>query len=745
MMLSTKRCASKDWPYEDGAPMYLPGPGYYWECPDGTCECRPPEESDPRDLTVLLCDELGRPIPNARCRVLHGGHVLNEGAPNADAEGWLRVTVTRVVRTVTLEWAPPDTPLGPRFPYRWRYHVDLEEEASDRHSPIRRLHNLGFSRHGVLEENVKEFQRTFGYDEITGDPEDIREDLLQFHDEGGIPPLDGEGEESEDPGPEPNRMPLAAFPGERVAARDNVSKKKGKKPAVPRKAPPPKNKPAGGGRTGKGTVRPRSRGKLRLRVRSLFAQPATAAATSCRWDGHDSHPVAGARVELFDAEMNEVPAFAVNKGPRTDANGRVTLLVGNLPDGEYVLKLSPPEGHALRPVPAGAIRDEAAREALLRPVGPLDVFLDDPANHTRFRFLEIRIRIKKGVMDGRETRLGKGMLHPDAIVAHGAAVGESESSLQIDWKPDWVRCGFVGGPKRPQRIPNDPRADGEPEERLLSPMTFIVLHHAEADTPGSVISEFLGSAHGTDPKGVHYLVDVDGHVIKMTHESMRAPHAGKCFWYGLESSPSSEGFNWADISVGIEQVHKGTKRYPSELVAGTKNLIQRVRAAFSTSHHNVIGHGEIAIHELAKDVKTLGRKVLCPGEHYNWPFLESSGNATRPASGSRVGVPHARYGDFFVRFPFESINTFKGDRAIVRAAVAGMQVTLSQLGYLVSFTGQYDERTARAVEAFQVRYFSGETRQAERKQIMVGRNRLANLVTIRRMHEVLEARGSFRF
>jgi hypothetical protein len=225
MSTNVKRCASKDWPYEDDAPMYLPGPGFYWECPDGTCECHPVEEGEPLQLTVLLCDELARPIPYARCRVLHAGSVLNEDTPHADADGWLSVIVTRPLRTVTLEWAPPDTPLVPRFPFRWRYHVDLEEEASDKHAIARRLHNIGFSRHRPLEENVKEFQRAFGYDEITGDPEDIREDLIKFHDEGGIPPLERDEDQAEQPGRDVGVLFMAS-PGDKNSTKARAPKKK---------------------------------------------------------------------------------------------------------------------------------------------------------------------------------------------------------------------------------------------------------------------------------------------------------------------------------------------------------------------------------------------------------------------------------------------------------------------------------------------------------------------------------------
>jgi N-acetyl-anhydromuramyl-L-alanine amidase AmpD len=578
--------------------------------------------------------------------------------------------------------------------------------------------------------------------------EDIRDDLMKFHDEGGFPPLDGPDEEAADSEQVAAAAPFLGFPPAGAAAKEPKPKKKSKKAPVPRTPPPAKHRPAGGPLSkGTGTARPRARGTLKLRVCSLFAQPEEDAATSCRWGTRDSHPVAGAVIELFDAQMQVVQAFvAANGTPKTASNGEVTLKIGGLADGEYVLKLNPPEGHELRGALPGPITDPAVRDAALRPVGPDDAFFNDPPKHTRFRFLEIRITIEKGVVVKDKTRLGQGMLHRDAIVAHGAAVSESESFLLVDWKPDWVQCGFTHGLKGQQVEPGRP-------ERILSPVHFIVLHHTEAATPGSTIDHFSDKIHNQEETGAHYLIDVDGHTIKMAHETVRTFHPGKCCWYGLDSTQpadTSADFDWTNISVGIEQVHEEEIAYPSTQIAGTKNLIERLRAAYGTSHHNVLGHGEIAlvtqqrVHGKVEKTKRLGRKVRCPGQAYDWHILENSGNATRPAHGPSM-VPHARYGGFFEKNPDGAINTVEDDQTIVPIAIAGLQLTLSELGYFVNFTARYDEPTMHAVEAFQVRYFSGRFRRDERKQFMIGRKRLANLFTIERMHQVLAARGGFKF
>jgi N-acetyl-anhydromuramyl-L-alanine amidase AmpD len=144
------------------------------------------------------------------------------------------------------------------------------------------------------------------------------------------------------------------------------------------------------------------------------------------------------------------------------------------------------------------------------------------------------------------------------IAAHGAVAAESESSLVIDWKPDCVQCRFTDGLKLKQADPARP-------EKTLSPVQFIVLHHNDATTPGSTLDFFSDTVNNKDEIGAHYLVDVDGHTIKMAHETIRTNHAGQCYWYGLDSYEGSTtrigGFEWSDISIGCGSF--GTKEFRS--------------------------------------------------------------------------------------------------------------------------------------------------------------------------------------
>jgi hypothetical protein len=381
--------------------------------------------------------------------------------------------------------------------------------------------------------------------------------------------------------------PLLGFAPDRTATRNKETKKKkgkSKKPPVPRTPPPKKHPPAGGPLgSGTGTARPRAKGTLQLTVCSLFAQPPRDVTWSCRWGSEDSHPVVGSVVELFDAGgTSVVSAFvAANGASKTDATGKVTLKIGSLPDGDYVLRLNPPEGHELRGAMPGPITDPVIRNVQLRPVGPADAFFNDPPKHTRFRVLEIRITITNNVLDKEKVALVQDMRHPEAVAPHGAVAAESESSLVIDWKPDWVQCGFATKLKKKQVDPARP-------DRTLSPVQFIVLHHNDATTPGSTLDHFSDEVNNKHKTGAHYLVDIDGHVIKMAHETITVRHAGECFWYGLDSYQQSSKhvpeLSWNDISIGVEQVNKDSSKYPFELVATVDH--ERPHTPRKSPHHS---------------------------------------------------------------------------------------------------------------------------------------------------------------
>ena len=704
------------WPYDDKPTVSTAGEPT-WKCPGGLCECHPPDlEAEDLEFSIMLCNESGESMPGARVRVIQQDRVLNEDDPNADSDGWITTLVKRSPETVLLEWAPADTPKEPRYPYRCEYCVELAENDREE-AARRRLSNLGFSLAFDLEGNVRHFQDEFNY-ENTGVLADIEPDLKSFHDEATVPELDEENDSE-------TQFELAS-------SKDSKdSKKKAEKKTRP--DPKGKGKAKTGGsqaKPGQGTVKKPA--KVTINVFAFFSLGMTAPMKRVgrikaqRWGAGSAHPVAKAEIRIFDSGgALQTPPGTLTVGKF----GQVSADLSKLKDGDYTFLVLPPETQELHAI---ADRDTlatgATRTKLLRPVGPNDHFTSDTIGHMRFRMLELDVTLKAGLFVDAD--LGKGMSHTlpnKSEVVHGDVLREDSKTLWVDYKPDFIQIAN----KTPKQKAKRPKERKDKKKKPSLQNLFIHLHHTEGPSPGSALEDFINKTI----KGAHYLVDVDGFVIKLTDESFRANHAGKAHWYDLDSGKVGNTiavFN--DLSVGIEQVNEEGDDYPEDQVSATSELVGHLRKALSIPRHNVLADGETALNfDEIKTQKSLGRKEKCPGSTYPWSVLEKAGNATAP--GATAKVPHDRYDDFFVKNSKGAI-----DGAASTDAIDGLQRTLSDLGYFVNLNSKMDTATDRAVEAFQNRYFSGPDRK---KQLAAVAG--ADLATITRMHAALVARGGFEY
>lgn len=205
-----------DWPYDDD-PSFAPlAASPTWHCPEDLCQCgKVHTEPGEHEIAIVLLSPTGERMKNARCRVLYQGRVMNEEQPSADADGVVHVSLPYAPVTLIVEWAPPDAPKTPGYPYRCLYYAELGE--GDTEAGRRRLHNLGYVRHVGLRENVKAFQREYGYQDVSGKLADIKEDLRVFHDEGRPPitkpePTTGGGS----PPPQGRLIPIPTFKNGRI-------------------------------------------------------------------------------------------------------------------------------------------------------------------------------------------------------------------------------------------------------------------------------------------------------------------------------------------------------------------------------------------------------------------------------------------------------------------------------------------------------------------------------------------------
>ena len=180
------------WPYPKAMrpPASLSQPD--WDCPEDACVCHPTKTTDKEvEIDIVLRDfELGR-MGGAVCYV-ESPALIGDPIVQADGDGKITLTFSREPQSIILNWAPAGLPKGPPWPYRKLYYVDLRDGDL---AMGRRLHNLGFSDRTNREENIAEFQRSYGHT-MSGDPADAHDQLLAHHE--GTADVLGEGKTEAD-------------------------------------------------------------------------------------------------------------------------------------------------------------------------------------------------------------------------------------------------------------------------------------------------------------------------------------------------------------------------------------------------------------------------------------------------------------------------------------------------------------------------------------------------------------------
>ena len=121
------------------------------------------------------------------------------------------------------------------------------------------------------------------------------------------------------------------------------------------------------------------------------------------------------------------------------------------------------------------------------------------------------------------------------------------------------------------------------DERSL-PITMIVLHYTGMQDGPSALARLR------DPEAkvsAHYLVEEDGTVCRLVDEAMRAWHAGRSHWRGINSA-----------SVGIEIVNPGHewgyRPFTEEQIDALIPLVAAIKARHSITRGNIVGHSDIA-------------------------------------------------------------------------------------------------------------------------------------------------------
>lgn len=203
-----------------------------------------------------------------------------------------------------------------------------------------------------------------------------------------------------------------------------------------------------------------------------------------------------------------------------------------------------------------------------------------------------------------------------------------------------------------------------------APIDMVVLHYTGMPTAEAALKRLC------DPRAevsAHYLVDEDGSILQCVPEARRAWHAGRSFWKG-ETDINSR-------SIGVEIVNPGHEHgyrpFPDAQIEAVITLVRDVCNRHGIHPWMVLGHSDIA-----------PDRKQDPGELFPWARLAEAG----------VGLyvkPLSAGSGLFMQL---------GDRG---QPVEALQSMLALYGYDLTITGEFDQTTRHAVEAFQ-RHFRQE-------------------------------------
>jgi N-acetylmuramoyl-L-alanine amidase len=236
-----------------------------------------------------------------------------------------------------------------------------------------------------------------------------------------------------------------------------------------------------------------------------------------------------------------------------------------------------------------------------------------------------------------------------------------------------------------------PSPNIEPRFRALTP-TILILHYTGLET----VERALDVLSRPDCKvSCHYVVDVDGRVIQMVAEEMRAWHAGLSSWHGETDINSA--------SIGIEIQNGGhALGYPDFPEA-------QMRAVIALSRDICHRHGIAPERVLAHSDIAPARKID-PGEKFDWARLAAEGVGywlpAEPVDRSDAGVGPGADGE----------------------EIAEARLLLARFGYGVAGEGPLDEELGFVLRAFQLHFRPARVdRRLDR----------STLVTLRRLVEAL--------
>jgi N-acetylmuramoyl-L-alanine amidase len=192
---------------------------------------------------------------------------------------------------------------------------------------------------------------------------------------------------------------------------------------------------------------------------------------------------------------------------------------------------------------------------------------------------------------------------------------------------------------------------------------MVVLHYTGMGSAEAAVRRLCDPASEVS---AHYLVDLDGRVVRMVSEQMRAWHAGAASWAGMTDINS--------CSIGIELVNPGHELgyppFPDPQMSALEALLAGVLERHAISPERVVGHGCVA-----------PTRKCDPGEKFDWRRLAQRGLSVwlDPEPGATRG-------------------------AVDEADVARFQVAARNFGYNATDSEEWCVQTKAVWRAFVMRF-----------------------------------------
>ena len=228
---------------------------------------------------------------------------------------------------------------------------------------------------------------------------------------------------------------------------------------------------------------------------------------------------------------------------------------------------------------------------------------------------------------------------------------------------------------------------------------YLVLHVTTGDIIGSQFQTFINA------KSIHYLVDVDGHVVKMLPEEKGAHHAGWQSGSGFRAGWRTFDYGrWTDAnktSIGIEHVQFEGVEWWQGQINGSVRIVREICDHFGILPCDVVRHRDLAVHKktwahghTTGKKKGKGRSKHCPGLKVPWKRYQDEDLAIGPVEGIPISMRDMYQGIFeFVTFIDDELEN-EEQRALQAIAIEQFQHDLRRIGYWCPVWAQKNRRKA---------------------------------------------------